>query len=101
MDRWTRRWKAGEEAKDQLKVILDDVSSPLDWPKGSVEQLIGDYYGFCMVDPRLIQAGTGGGGADAHGQFVGCRETPRRLRREHRRSSNEESFSRLSQRSSS
>jgi len=48
MDRWSRRWKAGEEAKDQLKVILDDVSSRTDWPKGSVEQLIGDYYGSCM-----------------------------------------------------
>ena len=53
MDRWSRRWKAGEEAKDQLKVILDDVSSRMDWPKGSVEQLIGDYYGSCMDEARI------------------------------------------------
>ena len=24
MDRWSRRWKAGEEAKNQLKVILEE-----------------------------------------------------------------------------
>ena len=57
MDRWSRRWKAGEEAKDQLKVILDDVSSHTDWPKGSVEQLIGDYYGSCMDEPRINKLG--------------------------------------------
>ena len=27
MDRWSRRWESGEKAKDQLKVILEDVSS--------------------------------------------------------------------------
>ncbi len=26
MDRWSRRWKAGEDNKDQLKIILDDLS---------------------------------------------------------------------------
>src|SRR5579859_515611 len=57
MDRWSRRWKAGEEAKDQLKVILDDVSSRTDWPKGSVEQLIGDYYGSCMDEKKVDQLG--------------------------------------------
>jgi putative endopeptidase len=57
MDRWSRRWKAGEEAKDQLKVILDDVSARSDWPKGSVEQLIGDYYGSCMDESRINQLG--------------------------------------------
>jgi endothelin-converting enzyme/putative endopeptidase len=43
--RWSRRWQAGEAAKDQLKLILDDVSLKADWPRGSVEELIGDYYG--------------------------------------------------------
>src|SRR5258707_2334917 len=46
--RWSRRWQAGEAAKDQLKLILDDVSRKTDWPRGSVEELIGDYYGSCM-----------------------------------------------------
>ena len=57
MDRWSRRWKAGEEAKDQLKVILEEVSSRSDWPKGSVEQLIGDYYSSCMDEPRINKLG--------------------------------------------
>jgi len=57
MDRWSRRWQAGEEAKDHLKVILDDVSSRTDWPKGSVEQLIGDYYSSCMDEGRIDKLG--------------------------------------------
>lgn len=57
MDRWSRRWKAGEDAKDQLKVILDNVSARLDWPKGSVDQLIGDYYGSCMDEARINRLG--------------------------------------------
>ena len=57
MDRWSRRWQAGEEAKEQLKGILDDVSKKTDWPKGSVEQLIGDYYGSCMDEARINKAG--------------------------------------------
>lgn len=57
MVHWSRRWKAGEEAKDQLKVILDDVSAKTDWPKGSTEELIGDYYGSCMNEARINQLG--------------------------------------------
>lgn len=57
MDRWSRRWKAGEDAKDQLKVILEDVSSRTDWRKGSVEQLVGDYYGACMNEKKVDQLG--------------------------------------------
>ena len=57
MDRWSRRWQAGEGAKDQLKEILDDVSKRTDWPKGSVEQLIGDYYGSCMDESRINKLG--------------------------------------------
>jgi endothelin-converting enzyme/putative endopeptidase len=57
MDRWSRRWQAGEEAKDQLKVILDEVSSRTDWPKGSTEQLIGDYYSSCMDEGRIDKLG--------------------------------------------
>jgi putative endopeptidase len=57
MDRWSRRWEAGEKAKDQLKVILDDVSARTDWPRGSVEQLVGDYYGSCMNEAKINQAG--------------------------------------------
>ncbi len=57
MVRWSRRWQAGEAAKDQLKVILDDVSSKTDWPRGSVEELIGDYYGSCMNESQVNKLG--------------------------------------------
>ena len=57
MPRWSRRWQAGEDAKEQLKVILDDVSKRIDWPKGSPEQLIGDYYGSCMDQAKIDKLG--------------------------------------------
>ncbi len=57
MDRWSRRWQAGENNKEQLKVILDEVSKKPDWPKGSVEQLIGDHYASCMDESRINAAG--------------------------------------------
>src|SRR5262249_5757649 len=57
MVRWSRRWAAGETAKDQLKVILDEVSSKQTWPARSVEQLIGDHYASCMDEARIDAAG--------------------------------------------
>jgi putative endopeptidase len=57
MNRWSRRWQAGEEAKDQLKNILDEVSRRTDWPRGSTEQLIGDYYGSCMDETQINKLG--------------------------------------------
>jgi putative endopeptidase len=57
MTRWSRRWAAGEAAKRQLKTILDEVSAKADWPKGSVEQLIGDDYAACMDEKRIDELG--------------------------------------------
>jgi endothelin-converting enzyme/putative endopeptidase len=57
MVRWSRRWAAGETAKDQLKVILDEVSARTDWPRASVEQLIGDHYAACMDEARIDALG--------------------------------------------
>ena len=51
MDRWSRRWQAGETAKDKLKDILESL--PKENPKGSTEQIIGDYYGACMDESRI------------------------------------------------
>ena len=48
MDRWSRRWKAGEDSKTLLKDLLDEVSAQKGAPQGSVEQLIGDHYAACM-----------------------------------------------------
>ncbi len=57
MRMWSRRWAAGEANKDQLKAILDQVSRREDWPAGSVEQLIGDYYASCMDEDRVNRIG--------------------------------------------
>lgn len=55
MQRWSRRWEAGEANKDQLRTILDDVSSHKDQPKGSVGQLTGDFYAAC-TDVKAVDA---------------------------------------------
>jgi putative endopeptidase len=57
MVRWSRRWQAGEAAKEQLKDILDEVSKRTNWPRGSVEQLTGDFYGSCMDESKINKAG--------------------------------------------
>ncbi|MGI9103656.1 MAG: M13 family metallopeptidase [Terriglobales bacterium] len=59
MDRWSRRWQAGEQNKEQLKTILDDLSQKHDWPKSSVEQLVSDHYGSCMDAAKINAAGIG------------------------------------------
>jgi len=58
MDRWSRRWKAGEQNKEQLRALLDDVSKKKDWPKGSIDQQVSDFYGGCMDAARIDAAGT-------------------------------------------
>lgn len=55
MDRWSRRWQAGEQNKDQLRSILDDVSAKPAQPAGSPAQLIGDFYAAC-TDQKAIDA---------------------------------------------
>ena len=58
MTRWSKRWQAGETAKDKLKDILEAVEQEEDLAKGSTEQLIGDYYGACMDESRVSLRGT-------------------------------------------
>jgi putative endopeptidase len=57
MDRWSRRWAAGEANKDQTRTILEEAAAKHDQPKGSIDQLIGDFYGACMDESRVNQAG--------------------------------------------
>jgi putative endopeptidase len=57
MTRWSRRWAAGETTKDKLKLILDEASEDKRAPKGSTEQLIGDYYGACMDASKINARG--------------------------------------------
>jgi putative endopeptidase len=57
MDRWSRRWQSGEVNKEHVRSILDEVSARRDWPAGSAEQLSGDFYGACMDESRVNEAG--------------------------------------------
>ena len=59
MTRWSKRWAAGETAKDKLKVVAEEAAQNTSAPKGSTDQLIGDYYGACMdvaqIDARGLK----------------------------------------------
>ena len=57
MDRWSRRWQSGELNKEHVRSILDEVSARRDWPVGSAEQLSGDFFGACMDESRVNEAG--------------------------------------------
>lgn len=57
MTRWSRRWEAGERTKEELLAILDEVSASTGWPRGSVEQRIGDHYAACLDEPRVESLG--------------------------------------------
>src|SRR3954451_2780563 len=57
MPRWSRRWAAGETSKDRLKGILEEAAAAKSSPKGSVEQLIGDFYGACMDEAEIDRLG--------------------------------------------
>ncbi len=57
MTRWSKRWAAGESSKDKLREILEVSASIKNAPKGSADQLIGDYYGACMDESRINARG--------------------------------------------
>src|SRR5690348_17019141 len=57
MQRWSRRWQAGEVNKERLRDILEELARKKDWPQGSVEQIVSDDYASCMDQERRDQAG--------------------------------------------
>jgi endothelin-converting enzyme/putative endopeptidase len=57
MTRWSRRWQAGENAKDRLHEILEAAAAEKSAAKGSTEQIVGDYYGACMDETRVNARG--------------------------------------------
>jgi putative endopeptidase len=57
MDRWSRRWQAGETNKEKLRTILDDAAAKPGQPKGSANQLTGDFYAACMDTAAVDKAG--------------------------------------------
>ena len=54
--RWSRRWAAGESSKEKLRDILESAALTKA-PRGSDEQLIGDFYAGCMDEARAESAG--------------------------------------------
>jgi putative endopeptidase len=58
MQRWSRRWAAGEQSKEQLRALLDDLSKRKDWPKGSIDQQVTDFYDACMDQKQIDALGT-------------------------------------------
>src|SRR5215469_3783451 len=57
MTRWSRRWQAGENAKDRLHEILEAAVAEKGAAKGSTDQIVGDYYGACMDEARVKARG--------------------------------------------
>ncbi|HEY1659132.1 MAG TPA: M13 family metallopeptidase [Candidatus Sulfotelmatobacter sp.] len=57
MTRWSKRWQAGETSKDKLREILETAVADTNAPKGSTDQIIGDYYGACMDESRVNARG--------------------------------------------
>ena len=58
MPRWSRRWEAGETTKEKLRGILEEASSA-SAPAGTVDRLIGDFYGACMDEAQANRQGVG------------------------------------------
>jgi len=57
MDRWSKRWESGEINKEHVRDILTELSVKSDWPKGSAEQLAGDFYAACMDEASVNRLG--------------------------------------------
>jgi putative endopeptidase len=57
------RWGSFEQLADRnreiLKSILDEVSAKRDWPRGSIEQKVGDFYASGMDEAAIEKAGAG------------------------------------------
>jgi putative endopeptidase len=51
MPRWSRRWAAGESAKDHLREILETAAATRA-QRGADEQRIGDFYAGCMDETQ-------------------------------------------------
>ena len=55
MDRWSRRWRAGEENKDQLRKILTELAATPGRVAGTPAQQTGDFYAAC-TDVKAVDA---------------------------------------------
>src|SRR5689334_21585905 len=57
MDRWSRRWESAEVNKQHVRESLEYVSKKSDSPKGSAQQLSGDFFAACMNETQVNELG--------------------------------------------
>jgi putative endopeptidase len=53
LSRWGRRAAARETNRRQLQELLQELSRPEDWPRGSIERVLADHYASCMDEARI------------------------------------------------
>lgn len=56
--RWGSFEQLADRNRDVLKSILDEVSARKNWPAGSIEQKVADFYGSGMDEAAIEKAGT-------------------------------------------
>jgi endothelin-converting enzyme/putative endopeptidase len=56
-ERWGRRTAGQEANRLQLTALLEELAAKVDWPRGSVEQQLGDHFAACMNQPSIDAAG--------------------------------------------
>jgi len=49
--KWSRRTEARERERRQLRGVLEDLARRSNWPAGSREQMLGDFYASCVAPP--------------------------------------------------
>src|SRR5262249_35025234 len=53
VSRWGRRAAARESNRRQVQALLEELSRRDDWPRGSIERLLGDHYASCVDEARV------------------------------------------------
>jgi endothelin-converting enzyme/putative endopeptidase len=57
LSRWGRRSAARETNRRHLQDLLEELSRREDWPRGSIERLLGDHYASCMDEAKVERLG--------------------------------------------
>ena len=57
LSRWGRRAAARETNRRHLRDMLEELSRRDDWPRGSIERLLGNHYASCMDEARVERLG--------------------------------------------
>ncbi len=55
--KWSRRWESGELNKEHMKDLLAEIAAHPGAPKGSADQIVGDFYLACTDEAATDRAG--------------------------------------------